>query len=112
VKPLFGNLSARVNGNMFMGLVGSDIGPKLPPDERATLLTAPLLARSARRNDARGATSRSPATRSADEDAPWIANSPALLAALPPKKPRWRTIHDLEPEPMNGGRSSSPRFDS
>ena len=35
VKPMFGNLSAFVNGNMFMGLFGSDIGVKLrAPDGR------------------------------------------------------------------------------
>jgi len=33
VKPMFGNLGAFVNGNMFMGLFGADIGVKLaPPD--------------------------------------------------------------------------------
>jgi TfoX/Sxy family transcriptional regulator of competence genes len=31
VKPMFGNLGAFVNGNMFMGLFGSDIGVKLAP---------------------------------------------------------------------------------
>ena len=30
VKPMFGNLGAFVNGNMFMGLFGSDVGVKLP----------------------------------------------------------------------------------
>ena len=29
VKPMFGNLGAFVNGNMFMGLFGADIGVKL-----------------------------------------------------------------------------------
>jgi TfoX/Sxy family transcriptional regulator of competence genes len=28
VKPMFGNLGAFVDGNMFMGLFGSDIGVK------------------------------------------------------------------------------------
>jgi|SRR5579884_853419 len=32
IKPMFGNLAAFVNGNMFMGLFGADIGVKLPPD--------------------------------------------------------------------------------
>src|SRR4051812_11224173 len=35
IKPMFGNLGAFVNGNMFMGLFGSEIGVKLPPDELA-----------------------------------------------------------------------------
>lgn len=35
VKPMFGNLSAFVNGNMSMGLFCSDIGVKLrAPDGR------------------------------------------------------------------------------
>lgn len=29
VKPMFGNLGAFVNGNMFMGLLGADVGLKL-----------------------------------------------------------------------------------
>jgi TfoX/Sxy family transcriptional regulator of competence genes len=33
VKPMFGNLGAFVNGNMFMGLFGSDVGLKLPEAE-------------------------------------------------------------------------------
>jgi hypothetical protein len=40
VKPMFGNLGAFVNGNMFMGLFGSDVGVKLPPDGAAELLAA------------------------------------------------------------------------
>jgi TfoX/Sxy family transcriptional regulator of competence genes len=36
VKPMFGNLGAFVNGNMFMGIFGPDIGVKLQSaDERA-----------------------------------------------------------------------------
>lgn len=30
VKPMFANLGAFVNGNMFMGLFGADVGVKLP----------------------------------------------------------------------------------
>jgi len=39
VKPMFGNLGAFVNGNMFMGLFGGDVGVKLPEEARAELLT-------------------------------------------------------------------------
>jgi TfoX/Sxy family transcriptional regulator of competence genes len=38
VKPMFGNLGAFVNGNMFMGLFGSDVGVRLPSDAAAELL--------------------------------------------------------------------------
>jgi hypothetical protein len=38
VKPMFGNLGGFVNGNMFVGLFGSDVGVKLAPDDAAELL--------------------------------------------------------------------------
>jgi TfoX/Sxy family transcriptional regulator of competence genes len=37
VKPMFGNLGAFVNGNMFMGLFGSDIGLRLAPQDKAEM---------------------------------------------------------------------------
>ena len=37
IKPMFGNLGAFVNGNMFAGLFGSSIGVKLHPDDHAEL---------------------------------------------------------------------------
>ncbi len=37
VKPMFGNLGAFVNGNMFMGLFGADIGVKLAPADADAL---------------------------------------------------------------------------
>ena len=41
IKPMFGNLGAFVNGNMFMGLFGADVGVKLPEPQRAELLALP-----------------------------------------------------------------------
>ena len=41
VKPMFGNLGAFVDGHMFMGLFGSDIGLKVPEDERGRLSAQP-----------------------------------------------------------------------
>jgi TfoX/Sxy family transcriptional regulator of competence genes len=38
-KPMFGNLAGFVNGNMFIGLFGSDIGLRLAERDRAILLT-------------------------------------------------------------------------
>ena len=40
-KPMFGNLGAYVNGNMFMGLFGADVGVKLPDADRESLLAQP-----------------------------------------------------------------------
>jgi hypothetical protein len=38
VKPMFGNLGAFVNGNMFMGLFGSDVGVRLAPPDATELM--------------------------------------------------------------------------
>jgi TfoX/Sxy family transcriptional regulator of competence genes len=35
LRPMFGNLSAFVNGNMFAGLFGEDLFVRLPDDESA-----------------------------------------------------------------------------
>jgi TfoX/Sxy family transcriptional regulator of competence genes len=37
VKPMFGNLGAFVNGNMFAGLFGSSLGVKLADEDLAAL---------------------------------------------------------------------------
>jgi TfoX/Sxy family transcriptional regulator of competence genes len=37
VKPMFGSLGAFVNGNMFAGLFGTDIGVKLGPEDKSEL---------------------------------------------------------------------------
>lgn len=41
VKPMFGNFAAFVNGNMFMGLFGPDIGVRLDDEGRAELRQEP-----------------------------------------------------------------------
>src|SRR4051812_24004031 len=40
-KPMFGNLGAFVNGNMFMGLFGAQVGVKLGDADRDKLLSEP-----------------------------------------------------------------------
>ena len=37
LKPMFGNLAAFVNGNMFAGLFGEDLFVRLPDDEAAAV---------------------------------------------------------------------------
>ena len=37
IKPMFGNLAAFVNGNMFTGLFGPDVGVRLDDADRAEL---------------------------------------------------------------------------
>ena len=40
LRPMFGNLAAFVNGNLFTGLFGEDLFVRLPDDERARLMAA------------------------------------------------------------------------
>ncbi|MBS1674868.1 MAG: TfoX/Sxy family protein [Actinobacteria bacterium] len=40
VKPMFGNIGAFVNGNMFAGLFGDDIGVRLTDERSVAELTA------------------------------------------------------------------------
>ena len=37
VRPMFGNLAAFVNGNMFAGLFGEDLFVRLPDDQSASI---------------------------------------------------------------------------
>ena len=92
VKPMFGNLGAYVNGNMFMGSFGADVGVKLSPDDRDRLLAV------------EGAGPFGPVERpmggyvtlpgawrsSRSKAASWIDLSLEYVAAMPPKvaKPR------------------------
>lgn len=88
VKPMFGNLGAFVNGNMFAGLFGSEVGVKLDPAEAGEL-------------EALGAGPWGPAERpmggylSLPADLPadlpaadWVARAAAYVATLPPKGPK------------------------
>ncbi len=38
LRPMFGNLAAFVNGNMFSGLFGEDLFVRLPDDEAAQVM--------------------------------------------------------------------------
>ena len=38
VRPMFGNVSAFVNGNMFIGLFGEDLFVRVPDEDRERLL--------------------------------------------------------------------------
>jgi hypothetical protein len=86
VKPMFGNLGAFVNGNMFMGLFGADIGVKLAPS------AAEALAR------VEGSGPFGPAERpmsgwqtlpaSTAAGSPWIGDALDYVAGLPPKSPK------------------------
>ncbi|PVG81267.1 hypothetical protein DDE18_19190 [Nocardioides gansuensis] len=84
VKPMFGQLGAFVNGNMYAGLFGEQVGVKLSPDDLEELRAA-------------GGTPFGPEERpmggfltipeSADA-AEWFARAHAHISTLPPKKKR------------------------
>lgn len=89
IKPMFGNLAAFVNGNMFMGLFGPEVGVRLADDDREALA-------------AKGGGEFGPADRPMREYVtlpaawleqtkkaePWIEKALANTAAMPPKKPK------------------------
>jgi TfoX/Sxy family transcriptional regulator of competence genes len=86
VKPMFGNLGAFVNGNMFAGLFGPDIGVKLAAEDREALAAA-------------GGGPFGPAERpmtgyltvpASQSPTHWLGKALEYVAALPPKKARKR----------------------
>jgi TfoX/Sxy family transcriptional regulator of competence genes len=85
VKPMFGNLGAFVDGNMFMGLFGSDIGIKLDDAGRSELTKAGGGPFGPVDRPMGGYVSLPPTFSDADAEK-WIARSLAYVGALPPKK--------------------------
>lgn len=85
VKPMFGNLGAFVNGNMFMGLFGSDIGVKLNPTDQARLRDSGGGPFGPAERPMGGYVSL-PETMSADELDGWINSALSHVAELPPKQ--------------------------
>ena len=87
VRPMFGNLGAYVNGNMFMGLFGSSIGLKLAEADREQLLavtgSGPFgpAERPMSGYVSIPASWRAPSTDTDD----WITRSLDHVASLPPK---------------------------
>jgi TfoX/Sxy family transcriptional regulator of competence genes len=90
VKPMFGNLGAFVNGNMFMGLFGADIGVKLDEDDQGRLLRQPGAGPFGPdvRPMAGYVTMPAAWRRSPKQAGPWIEKALAYVASLPPKQPK------------------------
>ena len=87
VKPMFGNLGAFVNGNMFMGLFGAQVGLKLDEADREVLAAehggGPF---GPAERPMGGYVTLPPAWRETPTEAdPWVATSLAQVGALPPK---------------------------
>jgi TfoX/Sxy family transcriptional regulator of competence genes len=94
VKPMFGNLGAFVNGNMFAGLLGPKVGVRFLTEQARDELASsdgvgpfgpgekPLreyLALPDRWRD------------TPDRATPWVERAIAEIGALPPKQPKPRT---------------------
>ena len=88
VKPMFGNLAAFVNGNMFMGLFGSAVGVKLPDDDRAVLLAEPGAGPFGPAERPMGGYVTLPTGWGGDRAGPWVEQALAHVAVLPAKTPK------------------------
>jgi len=87
MRPMFGNLAAFVNGNMFSGLFGEDLFVRLPDDQ-----TAPIRKQGGRDFEPMPGHAMKgyvmvPATWSSKPAATktWIAAALAFTRAMPPK---------------------------
>jgi TfoX/Sxy family transcriptional regulator of competence genes len=84
VKPMFGNLGAFVNGNMFMGLFGPDVGVKLDASNLGELSRAGGGPFGPPERPMGGYVSLPPTLTEAASKK-WVAISLDYVSALPPK---------------------------
>jgi AcrR family transcriptional regulator/TfoX/Sxy family transcriptional regulator of competence genes len=84
VKPMFGNIGAFVNGNMFMGVFGSDVGLKLTDADQKALRAAGGQAYGPAERPMGGYVSL-PAAFNAETARPWVKKSVDYVGGLPPK---------------------------
>ena len=87
IKPMFGNLGAYVNGNMFIGLFGSDIGVKLADADQRQLRDAGGGSFGPEERPMGGYVTL-PADLSPRQAGTWIAKSLAHVGAFPAKQPK------------------------
>jgi len=92
VRPMFGNVAAFVNGNMFTGLFGRDLFVRLSEDDRAELIAEggtefqPMPGRAMKEYVSLPPTWRD----EPDEARAWVERSLEWAGAIPPKKPGGR----------------------
>jgi TfoX/Sxy family transcriptional regulator of competence genes len=91
-KPMFGNLGAFLNGNMFMGLFGADVGVKLSDDDRQRLLAEAGAGPFGPEERPMAGYVTLPATwrSSPKKSSAWIAKAHATAGALPAKMKKKR----------------------
>ena len=93
VKPMFGNVAAFVNNNMFMGLFGSQVGLKLPPQAAEQLSAIEGAGPFGPEERPMGGYVSLPPDIAGDPAAalPWVDQALRHVGALPPKKPKSKT---------------------
>jgi hypothetical protein len=92
VKPMFGNLGAFVNGNMFMGLFGADVGIRLAPDDAAALLAIEGAGPFGPAERPMGGYVTLPvAMRGQAEVSIWVGRALEHAGAMPAKEPKQRS---------------------
>ena len=93
VKPMFANLAAFVNGNMFAGLFGDQVGVRLPDESvRAELLAVDGTGPYGPSERPMGGYVSLPESWKDDPDRlrEWIATARDQVALMPPKPPKPR----------------------
>ena len=85
VKPMFGNLGAFVNGNMFAGLFGSSVGVKLAPGDLAELSGVEGAGPFGPTERPMGGYMALPPSYTPEQSAEWVEKARDFVATLPPK---------------------------
>jgi hypothetical protein len=106
VKPMFGNLGAFVNGNMFAGLFGSTIGVKLSPKDKELLESSERTVVFGPAERPMGGYTGLPDIWNEEGDGDdararaWAGKALDYVATLPPKEPKARA-------PRTSGRATA-----
>ena len=85
VKPMFGSLGAFVNGNMFAGLFGTDIGVKLDPEGLEELRAIEGAGPFGPEERPMGGYLSLPASFSDEQATAWVERAREHVATFPPK---------------------------
>jgi TfoX/Sxy family transcriptional regulator of competence genes len=90
VKPMFGNLGAFVNGNMFLGLFGSDVGVKVSSADEERLRAAGGGPYGPAERPMSGWVTLPP-TATAEDAEQWIMSALSFVGGQPPKQSKKRS---------------------
>ncbi len=90
VKPMFGQLGAFVNGNMFAGLFGSSVGVKLDDDGASELADLPGSGPFGPEERPMGGYLALPERMPDGEATAWVDRARDHVATFPPKRRRAR----------------------